>query len=620
MKILTNTTKITMAILLMGVLILPTSCKKELLDQTPTDLLASENFWKTDEDATIALMAAYASARAVFDRDYYFDGQTGEFTRVRGNSGTSGQILRGDAYQAGSYGPSGYGASFDKYFSYLYGSVNRSNYVIENITNKMLPTATGAKLSSIESIIAEARLLRGMTYFRLISMWGDVPYISKIIYDNSEVASLSRMPIGQVKDSIMADFNYAVAKLPNKAAALGRAAKPAALAFRGKLNLYWGSWKKNGWPELEGFTQNSAEATTAFTAAAADFKSVINDFGLTLYKNGDPGQIDALGKADILPNYFELFTPKANGNPEMLMVFTHSGTPTNPSQGEELMRDFSGRTIEGSQCWVSPRYEIANRYQLTTTGDFAPKLVQLNPTTNTTARTTLNSAVNPTSYANRDYRMKSTIMWDYEMCIGLTSLKSTGFSPYIYNTWAANVTLGGVNYITYNTDGTNSGYIFRKFVRNYEGLGRSEGDYAYPVMRLADVYLMYAEASNEVSGPLADAVALVNKVRARGALPALQAAKYANKQLFFDAIEQERIIELVAEGFRGFDLRRWRAIERVWGLPGGVGVWRQDTYGADRERFYLNASDLTYKQAYIFRIPPTERDRNPNLTQNIPWR
>jgi hypothetical protein len=484
----------------------------------------------------------------------------------------------------------------------------------------MLPTATGAKLASLESIIAEARLLRGMTYFRLISMWGDVPYISKIIYDNSEVTALARMPIGQVKDSIMADFNYAVAKLPNKAAALGRSSKPAALAFRGKLNLYWGSWKKNGWPELEGFTQNAGEATTAFAAAAADFKSVINDFGLTLYKNGAPGQIDALGKADILPNYFELFTPKANGNPEMLMVFTHSGTPTNPSQGEELMRDFSGRTIEGSQCWVSPRYEIANRYQLTTTGDFAPKLVQMNPVTNTTARTTLNSAVNPNSYANRDYRMKSTIMWDYEMAIGLTALKSTGFSPFIYNTWAANITLGGVNYITYNTDGSNSGYVFRKFVRNYEGLGRSEGDYAYPVMRLADVYLMYAEASNEVSGPLADAVDVVNKVRARGALPALKAAKYANKQLFFDAIEQERIIELVAEGFRGFDLRRWRAIERVWGPPGGIGVWRQDTYGADRERFYLNTNDLSYKQAYIFRIPPGERDRNPNLTQNIPWR
>ena len=89
-----------------------------MLDQTPTGELAAVNFWKTDADATIALMAAYASARAVFDRDYYFEGH-GEFTRVRGTSATSGSILRGDAYQGANYGPSGYGASFDKYFSYL---------------------------------------------------------------------------------------------------------------------------------------------------------------------------------------------------------------------------------------------------------------------------------------------------------------------------------------------------------------------------------------------------------------------------------------------------------------------------------------------------------------------
>ncbi|MEN9949639.1 MAG: hypothetical protein RLY85_391 [Bacteroidota bacterium] len=619
MKSLLSISKLTMALLLAGLLTVPTSCKKDLLEQVPTGELASENFWKTDADATIALMSAYAAARAVFDRDYYFDGH-GEYTRVRGTSATSGSILRGDAYQGATYSPSGYGASFDKYFGYLYGTVNRTNYVIENINTKMIPGASGTRLATLESIIAEARLLRGMTYFRLISMWGDVPYIGRIINSNSEVTGIERTPIKAVRDSILADFNYAIAKLPAKPSALGRASKPAALAFRGKLNLYWGSWKKNGWPELEGFTQDPAEAQTAFTAAAADFKSVINDFGLTLYKNGDPGQIDGLGKADILPNYFELFTPKANGNPENIMVFTHAGTPTNPSQGEELMRDFSGRTVEGSQAWVVPYYELADRYQLTTTGDFAPKMVPLNPTTNANARTALNSSVNPQTYANRDYRMKSTIMWDYEMCIGLTSLKSTGFSPYIYKTWAANVTIGGVNYISYNTDGAVYGYVFRKFVRNYEGLGRSEGDYAYPVMRLADVFLMYAEATNEVGGPQADAVALVNRVRARAALPALAATKYASKQDFFNAIEQERIVELVAEGQRGFDLRRWRAIEKVWGAPGSAGVWRIDTWGANVTRYYQNTNDLAYKQAYIFRIPPTERDRNPKLTQNIPWR
>jgi hypothetical protein len=619
MRTLNYYMKKTGIVLLLTALVLQTSCTKDLLDQTPTGLLASEVFWKTEADATIALMAAYAAARGVFDRDYYFEGQ-GEYTRVRGTSATSGNLLRGDAYQGANYNPTGYGASFDKYFRYLYGAVNRTNYVIENIENRMLPTATGASKAALETVIGEAKLLRGMAYFRLITMWGDVPYISRVIYDNSEVLQVERMPIQQVKDSILADFTYAIDKLPAKASGVGRAAKPAALAFRGKLNLYWGSWKKHGWPELEGFQANSSEAQAAFTAAAADFKSVINDFGLSLYKNGDPGGIDELGKAGILPNYYYLFTPEANGDPEHIMVFTHAGTPTNPSQGEELMRDFAGRTIEGSQMWCAPRYEIADRYQLTATGDFAPKLIPMNPTSNSTARTTVNSAVNPKSYEGRDYRMKATLMWDYEMIVGLQALKSTGFSPFIYRTWAGNVTIGGVRYLSYNTDGCNSGFIFRKFVRNKEGLGRSEGNFYFPVMRLADVYLMYAEASNEVSGPLADAVALVNKIRARGNLPALDPSKYSNYQTFFDAIEQERIIELVGEGHRGFDIRRWRKIETIWGPPGSAGVWRIDTWGANQQRFFQNTIDRVYEQNYIFRIPPGERDINPKLTQNIPWR
>ncbi|MBD0350027.1 MAG: RagB/SusD family nutrient uptake outer membrane protein [Flavisolibacter sp.] len=614
------TSQILLIIILSGIILSQNACRKDLLNQEPTTELAANAFWKTEADATYALMGAYSATRAVFDRDYYFDGH-GEYTRVRGNSATNGNILRGDPYQGSEtnkYDPSGYGDDFDKYYRYLYGAVNRTNYVIENV-NKMLSENGSTSTSNLETIVAEARLLRGMVYFRLISMWGHVPYLGHVVFSNDEVATLARTPIEKVKDSIMDDFTYAIEKLPAKASALGRAAKPAALAFRGKLQLYWASWKKNGWPELEGFKQDPAEATAAYTAAAADFKKVINDFGLTLYKNGDPGEIDELGKADKLPNYYELFTPKANGNPEMIMVFTHMGTPANPSQGEELMRDFSGRTIEGSQCWVSPRYELADRYQLTTTGDFAPKLIPMNPATNPAARTTLNSAVNPASYANRDYRMKATMLWDYEMIIGLASLKSTGYSPFIYQTWAAQVTINGTRYISYNTDGTNSGYVFRKFVRNYEGLGRSEGDFAWPVMRLADVFLMYAEATNEVVGPQADAIALVNQIRRRGNLPPLKADQTSSKQAFFDAIEQERIVELVAEGHRGFDLRRWRAIERVWGPPGSAGVWRIDTWGANQQRYYQNASDRTYQQNYIFRIPPSERDRNPNLTQNTPW-
>jgi starch-binding outer membrane protein, SusD/RagB family len=608
------TSKILFIPVLAGLMLFQSSCQDDLLDQQPTTELAAAAFWKTEADATFALNGAYAAVRPVFDRDYYFDGH-GEYVRTRGTSATNGNLRLGNAYHDGDYNPSGYGDNFDKMYRYLYGGVHRTNYVIENV-EKMLPAASPSSKAGLEAIIGEARLLRGMVYFRLISMWGDVPYINKVVFENAEVADLARMPIAQVKDSIMADFTYAYEKLPVKATEAGRAAKPAALAFRGKLQLYWACWNKFGWPELDTFKPNAAAADAAYTASAADFKAVIENYGLTLFRNGEPGSIDALGKAEVLPNYYYLFTPAANGDSEMIMAFTHGGI--NTGQGEELMRDFSGRSHEGSQLWVSPRYEIADRYQSTITGDFAPKLVPRNPTS-AGARTALNSAVNPKSYENRDYRMKASIMWDYEMSIGMASLKSTGFVPFIYKTWAQQVTIDGVKYLSYNTDGTNSGYVFRKFLRNYAGQGRSEGDYAFPVMRLADVYLMYAEATNAVNGPQADAIALVNKIRRRGNLPALAATKTADKQSFFDAIEQERIIELLGEGHRGFDLRRWRALERVWGPPAGDGLWRIDTHGANQQRYFQNTPERTYQQNYIFRIPPGERDRNPNLTQNTPW-
>ena len=622
-KIFSN---ISVFMILVGLTLFPMSCTEDLLDQKPTTELSTGVFWKTEADATIALMGAYASVRPVFDRDYYFEGH-GEYTRVRGTSATTNNLRLGDAYQGANFAPStagnpSYGDDFDKYFRYLYGGVNRTNYVIEN-TRRMLPNAASeASRTTLEAIIGEARLLRGMVYFRLISMWGDVPYIYKVATSNEEVASLPRTSNKDVKDSIMADFTYAFDKLPKRKYDVGRAGKPAALAFRGKLQLYWACWNKFGWPELPNFTPDAAAADASYAAAAADFKLVIENYGLNLYAGGAPGAMDTLGKADILPNYFYLFMPVANADDEHIMNFAHGGTGT--SQGEELMRDFSGRSHEGSQCWVSPRYELANRYQLTTTGDFAPTMIPMDPTKDDpgkgiVARTTPNSAVNPQSYANRDYRMKATLQWDYEMSIGMASLKSTGFVPFVYRTWAGTVTINGVKYITYNTDGCNSGYVFRKFVRNYAGQGRSDGDFAFPVMRLADVYLMYAEATNEISGPLPDAIALVNKIRARGNLPGLASTMVADKASFFNAIEQERIIELVAEGHRGFDIRRWRAIERVWGPPNGVGIQMIDTYGINSDRYYNATSERTYQQNYIFRIPPSERDRNKNLTQNTPW-
>jgi hypothetical protein len=587
------------------------SCIENLLEQEPTTELGASAFWKTEADATYALMGAYSSIRPIFDRDYHYDG-LGEFLRMY-NTGAA-------PIKFSTSNPSNYGGGFDAVWEALYGAVNRTNYVIENVEKMLSDAKTEKSVTNLESIIGEARLLRGMCYFRLIAMYGDVPYFGNIIYDNSEVASISRTPIAQVKDSILADFTYAIEKLPEQTQETGRASKPSALAFRGKLNLYWASWNNFGWPELDTFTPSSSEATAAYTSAAADFKSVIEDFGLQLFRGGEPGEWGVMGDAEVLPNYYYLFIPSTgnqNADGEMLMVFTHGGIGT--GQSEELMRVFTGRSIEGSQNQAIPRFEIADRYQSTITGDFCEPLIPMNPS-EPGARTALNSALNPESYANRDYRMKATLLWDYEKIMGLRSLQEIGYVPFIYKTWNQKITIDGEEYTTFNDGGTNrTGYDFRKFVRNYSGQGRSEGDYNWPVMRLADVFLMYAEATNELHGPQADAIELVNQIRHRGNLPPLAAEKTADKESFFAAIEQERIIELFAEGHRMWDLRRWRAIERVWGPPYGDGKWTIDTHGANQQRFFYNASELTYQRCYLFRIPPGERDINSNLTQNTPW-
>ena len=609
-------------------MILPVSCMNDLLNQQPSDQLSSELFWKTENDALFALYGAYADIRPCFDRDYNLEGH-GEFFRTGSITPTAGVGLSmGEAYVGGSYGPSGYGSSFDGMYQYLYGGVNRANYVIDNVRDMVQRESNDDLRRRLESIIGEARLLRGLCYFKLISMWGDVPGIWQTVYDDSEVSSLSRSPIAEVKDSIYADFTYAFDKLP--ASSVGRAAKPAALALRGKLQLYWACWNNFGWPELNGFAPSASVAQQAYAAAAADFKSVIDDFGLTLFRNGEPGECDDLGKAEKLPNYFYLFLPTANDDPEILFAFAHGGTGSN--QSEELMRDFGCRNQESSQGRVGPWFEIADRYQSTITGDFCPPLVQKNRTTDPDYFTTENSSLNPQSYENRDYRMKSTIIWDYETIVGMTGLVETGWYPFVFGSLSVLVTASNIGdfpgftadnigQYTANQDANRTGYCFRKFVRNYAGQGRAAGDFNWPVIRLADVYLMYAEAINEANGgPDAKAIELVNKVRHRGNLPPLAPEKTATKADFFNAVEQERIVELIGEGQRGFDLRRWRAIERVWCGPRDPnGVWRTDTWGRQVSRYFLNSNDLVYQQCYIFRIPPSERERNPNLSQNTPY-
>lgn len=79
----------------------------------------------------------------------------------------------------------------------------------------------------------------------------------------------------------------------------------------------------------------------------------------------------------------------------------------------------------------------------------------------------------------------------------------------------------------------------------------------WPVIRLGDVILLYAEIENELSGPTAEALKYLNMIRERAGVPAYTAEELSSKYAFRLAVRDERRLELAMENQRFFDLLRW---------------------------------------------------------------
>lgn len=577
-----------------------TSCNPDLLIEDPTDRISETDFWKEPGDATKALYGALAHCRNVFYQEFFLDGH-GEYVRMNNNK----------------FKPSGYGSRFEAMFSSCYKAINHLNYTIENTNDLMAKGYDEDTTKELEGVVGEARMWRAIVYLRLTSMWGDVPKLDHIVRDVMEVDTISRTPLVELRKFMIDDLTYAFEHLPDYGAnKKGRANKVAALAFRGKVQLFWASWNNFGWPELTElgtFRPSKTEANNAYKLAMDDFAAVINNYGLDLFRGGEPGEWGEPGMSNVLPNYYYLFLPENEACPEMILSLSYGGPNTN--QSEQLLYEFGNYSTECAPGRLTPRSEVIDRYQSTITGDFcAPVVRDPDPTLE-------NGACNPKTFLNRDYRMKATMLWSGESMNTMMDLKDTGYKRYSYKQYTGNVVgPGGDSMPALSVSEDETGLIFRKFVRNYAGAYNKEGDMDWPLMRLADVYLMYAEASNEYfEGATDEAVRLVNRVRHRGNLPALQPEKYATKQAFFEAIEQERIVELIGEGQRPFDLRRWRKLNAVFGDAYGAGIHVYDVKGSDKGNFWVAADPKSYQKCYIFQIPTSEVDRNHNMVQTPCW-
>jgi hypothetical protein len=141
-----------------------------------------------------------------------------------------------------------------------------------------------------------------------------------------------------------------------------------------------------------------------------------------------------------------------------------------------------------------------------------------------------------------------------------------------------------------------TGYWVKKFVPSNAMGGRSmdlSKIFPFPALRLADLYLMKAEAWNEYEGPSAKVFEALNRVRQRAGIPDIEYAwdNFAknpgvirNKAGLRDVIQQERMIEFAFEGHRFWDLRRWKKAHEYMNMP--IKGWF--VFGEDSQSFYNN--------------------------------
>jgi hypothetical protein len=231
---------------------------------------------------------------------------------------------------------------------------------------------------------------------------------------------------------------------------------------------------------------------------------------------------------------------------------------------------------------------------------------------------------------NREPRFYASIAFDRGFVESSTTTTDGGatFSPFLR--WRANEIFSGA------TPGGSPAYAAKKII-SFE-TSASQGDpnkrytphhYHFPLIRLADLYLLYSEALNEVKDQPDDEVYYwIDQVRENVGLDgvveswekaSINPDKPLNKVGMREIIQKERLIELALEAQHFWDLRRWKIADQYWSLP----PTKWDNTKNSPEEYYVpipirEARQVTFRD-YLFPLRIYDLRINPNLVQTYGW-
>ena len=527
-----------------------------------------------------------------------------------------------------------WGASND----FVMGMYSRIYYEIA-MTNEFIREADKRDEEVIQQYKAEARFLRALSYYHGLDMFGgNIPFVT----EDDPVGAYQPEPT--TSEDLFAYIEGELLEIADQlptagTVEYGRASRGAAWTLLAKLYL-----------NSEVYT-----GTERYDDALTYSQRVIDESGYQLADNYDhlfmaDNDRPEVNREIIFPVRFDgnniqtfggtnfIIHAQIGGNmnaSEFGMDGGWAGHRTTPDFVEILNRDQTliGTTTENPggnpEIYVPGGYQSASGYTADWTPAQAPPLVSENSDDVYTGRVYF-------ATSGAEFKFTADRNWDtnwggsdgnlvenspdnlvigdaglYELTVDLNNLTYTATlvddSEPVYQDNRTNIFTDGQSLEIESVQDFSQGYTLTKWT-NMTSTGEPGSNLAYadtdfPMFRLADVYLMYAEATvrGAAGGDIARAVNLVNELRER-AYGDDSGNITANELQQENFILDERARELHWEGHRRTDLRRFGQFtggEYLW-------AWKGETQeGAATEDFYE-----------IFPIPSTDINSNLNLTQN----
>lgn len=528
----------------------------------------------------------------------------------------------------------------------LFKAIRACNILIDNI-DKVRDMKTNEKTTWK----AEAIFLKAYYHFLLFRQYGPIPIvdINLPITAGVEEVRINRKPVDEVVEYIVSTINKAIPNLPTRITSsndLGRVDQLIAYSIKSRVLLYaasplfngnaafYDTFKDKNGVKLFNSIYDKEKWKKALDASEYALQFAL-DNGVKLYEYND--KVPAFDSVDYkqaevkaLYNYRYMFTSPWNSE----LVWGNSNPVTNGQwwslQAASMMINPDASSQAAAWQWVSPTIQAAEAYY---TKNGLPIDEDL------TFKYTNRYSLARVTDADKFHAVTGSTVMIPNLHLGREPrfYASIGFDKGIYRTWGQKWNLLMKKGETYGRRGSTNDYVVTGYVLKKVCHPDSEGDaynklvtYPWPIVRLAELYLNYAEAYNEYYGPDQKVYDALNKIRVRSGVPTIEAAwenpalaktlnKHKSKEGLREIIKQERRIELAFEGHRNFDVRRWKEGDKYFNTP--VTGWSVD--GTTTNTFYVvkivgQRSFITPRD-YLHPIKYSEMIVNSNLVQNPGW-